>query len=101
MNKRYVAKLLAVLGVRSALLGREGQSKERERAPSRVVVHWVILFLLIAAAAFASDAKSEGILTCVEIGCGNEVPLHCFSWEEDDIVWTCWEGYREGGPAPF
>ena len=89
------------LRVRSALRGRKGQSKERAHAPSRVVAHWVILFLLIAAAAFASDAKSEGILTCVEIGCGNEVPLHCFSWEEEDIVWTCWEGYREGGPAPF
>ncbi len=65
----------------------------------------LVLIAIIGAAAVVAGgpelAPQEPVLPCSFFGCGNEVPLHCVSWEQDGIMWTCWEGWQEGGPDPF
>lgn len=71
---------------------------------SMMRARWVLVALallcLVAATAIWSE-DDDSVLTCNYWGCGNEVPLHCISWEQDGITWTCWEAYKAGGPEPF
>lgn len=73
-------------------------AKTRTRRRSVVAV---AALLGLDAATTPENQVPDPVLTCEYWGCGNEVPLHCVSWKQHGITWTCWEAYKEGGPAPF